>query len=42
MTCTNFPSAGLVIGVTTHQVGEIIYLWSGAVWEAIYGRIRAT
>ena len=35
MTCTNFPSAGLVIGVTTHQVGEIIYLWSGVVWEAI-------
>ena len=35
MTCTNFPSTGLVIGVTTHQVGEIIYLWSGVVWEAI-------
>lgn len=35
MTCTNFPSSGLVANVTTHQVGEILYKWTGSVWEAV-------
>ena len=35
MACTNFPSSGLVANVTTHQVGEILYKWTGSVWEAV-------
>lgn len=40
MTCTNFPSTGLVADVTTHQVGNVTYLYKGGaptapIWEAI-------
>lgn len=35
MTCTNFPKTGLVANVTTHQVGDVTYLWTGVVWESI-------
>ena len=34
MTCTYFPSTGLIPNVTTHTVGNIIYFWTGVVWES--------
>lgn len=35
MTCTNFPSTGLVANVTEHQVGDIIYIYKGdGIWES--------
>ncbi|MGL4518415.1 MAG: hypothetical protein ACRCUJ_01585 [Phocaeicola sp.] len=40
MTCTTFPSTGLVPNVTTHVVGNVTYLYKGGapnapLWEAI-------
>lgn len=37
MACADFPSTGLVPGVTTHVVGDVTYRWDGTVWESIIG-----
>ena len=42
MACTNFPQDGLIPNVTTHLVGEVLYRWSGAVWESTTGPIDAS
>jgi len=34
MSCTDFPSAGLIPNVTTHTVGNITYIWTGIAWES--------
>ena len=34
MSCTDFPSTGLIPNVTTHSVGSITYVWTGEVWES--------
>ena len=34
MACVDFPSTGLVPNVTTFQVDNIIYLWTGIAWES--------
>ena len=34
MSCTDFPSTGLIPNVTTHTVGNITYIWKGSVWES--------
>jgi hypothetical protein len=34
MSCTNFPSTGLIPNVTTHTVGNITYIWTGIAWES--------
>lgn len=41
MTCTTFPSTGLVPNVTTHVVGNVTYKWTGEVWEAITAPLSA-
>ena len=34
MSCTDFPSTGLIPNVTTHTVGNITYIWTGIAWES--------
>jgi len=34
MSCTDFPSSGLIPNVTTHTVGNITYIWTGIAWES--------
>ncbi len=34
MSCTDFPSTGLIPNVTTHSVGSITYVWTGVAWES--------
>jgi hypothetical protein len=34
MACVDFPSEGLVPGVTTFIVSDVTYLWSGVAWES--------
>jgi len=34
MACVDFPSTGLVPNVTTFEVDNVIYLWTGIAWES--------
>lgn len=34
MSCVDFPSVGLVPGVTTFVVGDVTYIWTGVAWES--------
>ena len=34
MACIDFPSTGLVPNVTTFEVDNVIYMWTGIAWES--------